>query len=206
MSEKFSTYKGYPLVRCGNQIYYGYMSDPYVIWIQILAQKEVDGYPFEVGIATIPQMNPANPKVIQQGPSICLFKKDNPQETAAAWLFAKFLTTCVEYQALVSMNNGYTPVIKSVQQHPVYAEFLAKSEGEINPQQVKSSVVKMTFAQMSAYYVPPAFVGSSAAREKVGSLLQTCLVTPLGSYASSADLIKAQFDAAITALKYDYGA
>ena len=43
MSEKFSTYKGYPLVRCGNQIYYGYMSDPYVIWIQMLAQKEVDG-------------------------------------------------------------------------------------------------------------------------------------------------------------------
>lgn len=43
MSEKFSTYKGYPLVRCGKQIYYGYMSDPYVIWIQILAQKEVDG-------------------------------------------------------------------------------------------------------------------------------------------------------------------
>lgn len=43
MSENFSTYKGYPLVRCGNHIYYGYMSDPYVIWIQILAQKEVDG-------------------------------------------------------------------------------------------------------------------------------------------------------------------
>ena len=170
------------------------------------AQKEVDGYPFEVGIATIPQMNPANPKVIQQGPSICLFKKDNPQETAAAWLFAKFLTTCVEYQALVSMNNGYTPVIKSVQQHPVYADFLAKSEGEINPQQVKSSAVKMTLAQMSAYYVSPAFVGSSAAREKVGSLLQTCLVTPLGNYANSAELIHAQFDAAIQALKYDYGA
>ena len=36
MSEKFFTYKGYPLVRNGNQIYYGYMADPYVIWIQIL--------------------------------------------------------------------------------------------------------------------------------------------------------------------------
>ena len=43
MSEKFSTYKGYPLVRSGNQLYYGYMSDPYVIWIQILGTKEVDG-------------------------------------------------------------------------------------------------------------------------------------------------------------------
>lgn len=41
--EKFNTYKGYPLVRSGNQLYYGYMSDPYVIWIQILETKEIDG-------------------------------------------------------------------------------------------------------------------------------------------------------------------
>ncbi len=43
MNEKFHTYKGYPLVRSGNQIYYGYMSDPYVIWIQIIGTKEEDG-------------------------------------------------------------------------------------------------------------------------------------------------------------------
>ncbi|MBQ1339494.1 MAG: hypothetical protein IIY35_02590 [Ruminococcus sp.] len=43
MNEKFYTYKGYPLVRNGNQIYYGYMSDPYVIWIQILGTEEKDG-------------------------------------------------------------------------------------------------------------------------------------------------------------------
>ena len=29
-------------------------------------------YPFEVGITTIPQVNPANPKVISQGPSYCI--------------------------------------------------------------------------------------------------------------------------------------
>ena len=43
MSEKFFTYKGYPLVRSGRQIYYGYMSDPYVIFIQILETKEENG-------------------------------------------------------------------------------------------------------------------------------------------------------------------
>ncbi|MBR4628418.1 MAG: hypothetical protein IKO47_12145 [Ruminococcus sp.] len=43
MSEKFSMYKGYPLVRSGNQLYYGYMSDPYVIFIQILSFKEQEG-------------------------------------------------------------------------------------------------------------------------------------------------------------------
>ena len=30
-ASKFPTYKGKPLVRCGNTIYYGDMKDPYVI-------------------------------------------------------------------------------------------------------------------------------------------------------------------------------
>ncbi len=32
---KFLEYRGKPLVRCGNAIYYGNMSDPYVILLQI---------------------------------------------------------------------------------------------------------------------------------------------------------------------------
>ena len=43
MIEKFNTYKGYPLVRHGDELYYGYMSDPYVIFIQIIGKKEQDG-------------------------------------------------------------------------------------------------------------------------------------------------------------------
>ncbi len=41
MTENFYTYKGYPLVRSGDTIYYGYMSDPYVISINILDKKKV---------------------------------------------------------------------------------------------------------------------------------------------------------------------
>ncbi|MBQ8612559.1 MAG: hypothetical protein IJ412_12745 [Oscillospiraceae bacterium] len=37
------TYKGRPLVRCKNQIYYGSMSDPYVVFMQILSTKEENG-------------------------------------------------------------------------------------------------------------------------------------------------------------------
>ncbi|HZJ78695.1 MAG TPA: hypothetical protein VFD52_07865 [Clostridia bacterium] len=39
--EKFLNYKGKPLVRSGNTIYYGYMSDPFVIVIQIVSKKKV---------------------------------------------------------------------------------------------------------------------------------------------------------------------
>ena len=50
MSEKFSTYKGFPLVRCGDEIYYGYMSDPYKIWTRILDAKEEDGEKFTTNV------------------------------------------------------------------------------------------------------------------------------------------------------------
>ena len=38
---KFLTYKGKPLVRSGNIIYYGNMSDPFVIMIQIISTRKV---------------------------------------------------------------------------------------------------------------------------------------------------------------------
>ena len=34
------TYKGRPLVRCGNDIYYGSMHDPYVVYLQVLTTKK----------------------------------------------------------------------------------------------------------------------------------------------------------------------
>ena len=37
------TYKGRPLVRCGNEIYYGSLSDPYVVFMQVLTTKEDNG-------------------------------------------------------------------------------------------------------------------------------------------------------------------
>ena len=42
-AKEFSTYKGRPLVRCGDEIYYGNMEEPYVIRLQIKSKKEVGG-------------------------------------------------------------------------------------------------------------------------------------------------------------------
>lgn len=36
-------YKGKPLVRMGNTLYYGRMQDPYVVMLQVLSTKEVNG-------------------------------------------------------------------------------------------------------------------------------------------------------------------
>ena len=127
-------------------------------------------YEFTVGIAPMPQVDVNNPKVISQGPSVTIFKKDNPQEVLASWLFAKYLATNVEYQARVSMNNGYAPVIKSVTENEVYANFLASASTE----NIQAYAVKVALEQEAAYYASPAFNGSSVAREQVGLLIQKC--------------------------------
>ena len=41
--KEFSTEKGSPLVRCGDEIDYGNMEEPYVIRLQIKSKKEVGG-------------------------------------------------------------------------------------------------------------------------------------------------------------------
>lgn len=40
-AQEFSTYKGRPLVRCGDELYYGNMSEPFVIRLQIKTKTEV---------------------------------------------------------------------------------------------------------------------------------------------------------------------
>ena len=135
--------------------------------------KEADGsYPFEVGIATIPQADVNNKKVISQGPSLCIFKKSNPQEVIASWLFVKFLTTTVEFQAEFSMASGYVPVLKSVAEHPVYAEFINSADGG---DFVSALSAKVCLEQADAYYTSPAFNGSSEARDQVGNIITKAL-------------------------------
>ena len=129
-------------------------------------------YPFEVGIATIPQVDASNAKVISQGPSLCIFQKDNPQEVIASWLFVRFLTTNVNFQAEFAMASGYVPVIKSVAENPVYAEFIANADGG---KYISALSAKVCLEQEHAYYTSPAFNGSSEARDQVGALLTKCL-------------------------------
>ena len=152
-------------------------------------------YPFEVGISTIPQVSNDNRKVISQGPSVCIFKKSNPQEVIASWLFVKYLTTTTEFQAEFSMASGYVPVLKSVAEHPVYADFLAKADGG---NYVSALSAKVCLEQADAYYTSPAFNGSSEARDQVGDLLCACLTG-----AGEADaVIEDAFEKAIEECEY----
>ena len=162
--------------------------------------KGADGYPFEVGIATVPQIDAANPKVISQGPSLCIFNKTDSQEVLASWLFVKYLTTNVDFQAEFSMVSGYIPVIKSVNDHPIYkAEFLDKADGGDN---ITALSAKVGLAQEKAYYTSPAFNGSSAARDQVGLLMQKCLTEKTNDVDG---MIKKAFEDAVAECEYQAG-
>ena len=160
--------------------------------------KGNDGsYPFEVGIAPIPQIDASKPKVISQGPSLCIFNSENPQEVVASWLFVKFLTTSVEFQAEFSMESGYVPVLKSVGEHPVYADFLSKADGGDN---IAALSAKQCLEQKDAYYVSPAFNGSSTARDQVGLVMQYSFKIPSGTDVDAQ--IKKIFKDAMTECEY----
>ena len=159
-------------------------------------------YPFEVGVALPPQINPQYPKVISQGPSLCMFNKTDKQEMAATWLFMKFLTTNVNLQAAFSTASGYAPVISDLEgKSPAYANKLATADGNAN---LQMTCVKQCLAQEKALFVSPAFIGSSGARDEVGILMQNCFVNPPAEGQSVADFIKAQFKASVDKLNYEY--
>ena len=156
-------------------------------------------YPFDVGIATIPQVSETNKKVISQGPSLCVFKKanQNPQEVVASWLFVKYLTTTVEFQAEFSMESGYVPVIKSVSDNTEYKKFIDGANGGTN---IAALSAKVCLEQEEAYYTSPAFDGSSKARDQVGALLAKCLSANDGGDVDA--MIKKAFEDAIEECEY----
>ena len=139
--------------------------------------KNDDGtYPFEVGIASIPQADQENRKVISQGPSVCMLKQKDQAVNDAAWEFLKFLLTSPEFQAEFSMASGYVPVLKSTFELEAYKEFLAGAS--TNKEGIAALSGQICMQQEDAYFTSPAFIGSSDARDQVGQLLVNYISAP----------------------------
>ncbi len=138
---------------------------------QLPAADDTGKYPFEVGIVPIPQVDTSNPKAISQGPSVCIFKNEDPQKVLASWLFLQFLTTDIAFQAEFAICSGYIPVLKEsvMRTNSVYAAELDGADGGAH---IAALSVKVALEQENSYYTSPAFVGSSKARDEVGALMQ----------------------------------
>lgn len=127
---------------------------------------------FEVEVMDIPQYDPENPLMISQGPSVCVFNKDDPQEVLASWLFAQFLLTN-DVQISYASTEGYLPVTSKAQDSAEYQDYLSRS-GEDNDYyyDVKIQASKLLMDNIDHTFVTPVFNGSASLRDAAGQLIE----------------------------------
>ena len=127
---------------------------------------------FETQVMMIPQYDPANPQMISQGPSICVFNKSDPQEVLASWLFAQFMLTN-EVQLAYAGTEGYVPVTSKAQESPAYLDYLSRS-GEDNDYyySIKLDATKLLLENIGNTFVTPVFNGSASLRNAAGQLIE----------------------------------
>ena len=127
---------------------------------------------FETEVMAIPQYDPKNPVMISQGPSICVFNKDDSQEVLASWLFAQFMLTN-EVQIAYSQTEGYAPVTTKAQKASEYQDYLTRS-GEDNQlyYDVKIDATRLLLDNTDNTFVTPVFNGSASLRNAAGQLIE----------------------------------
>lgn len=127
---------------------------------------------FETEVMTIPQYDTANPTMISQGPSVCVFNKEDPQEVLASWLFCQFLLTN-GVQIPYAQTEGYVPVTSKAQNTDEYKDYLTKG-GTDNDfyYDVKIKATKLLLDNTANTFVTPVFNGSASLRNAAGQLIE----------------------------------
>ena len=128
---------------------------------------------FETEVMAIPQFDPDHPQMISQGPSMCVFNKEDPQEVLASWLFAQYMLTN-EVQIAYSQTEGYAPVTSKAQNSAEYRDYLSRS-GEDNElyYSVKIDATRLLMENTGNTFVTPVFNGSASLRNAAGHLIET---------------------------------
>ena len=127
---------------------------------------------FETVVMPIPQYDPQNPQMISQGPSVCVFNKEDPQEVLASWLFAQYLLTN-DVQIAYSQTEGYVPVTSKAQQSEEYQDYLSRC-GEDNDfyYNIKIQASQLLLDNTENTFVTPVFNGSASVRNAAGQLIE----------------------------------
>ena len=127
---------------------------------------------FETAVRPVPQMDPEHPQMISQGPSVCIFNKEDPQEVLASWLFTQFLLTD-QVQIDYSSTEGYLPVTQSALNNEAYKEYLAASGSDQKAHySVKLDAVKLIMDHTEDTFVTPVFNGSASLRDAASYLVE----------------------------------
>lgn len=127
---------------------------------------------FETAVLPIPQYDTANPQMISQGPSICIFNKEDSGEVLASWLFAQYMLTN-DVQIAYSKTEGYIPVTHKALDSNEYQDYLSR-EGEDKNEHyaVKIQASKLLIENTENTFVTPVFNGSASLRTAAGQLIE----------------------------------
>ncbi len=138
--------------------------------IDIAEENLVD---FNIEVMSIPQYDTETPKMISQGPSLCLFNKEDSGEVLASWLFMQFLLTN-DVQIAYASTEGYVPVTLKAQNSSEYKEYLANEgiDSELH-YYVKLKATKLLIENTENTFVTPVFNGSATLRNEAGQLIET---------------------------------
>ncbi len=128
---------------------------------------------FETQVMAVPQFNVDDPKMISQGPSMCIFNREDHDEVIASWLFMQFMLTN-EVQIAYSQTEGYVPVTTKARQTDTYKDYLARC-GEDNDlyYHVKIEAAKLLLDNTANTFVTPVFNGSASLRDAAGELIES---------------------------------
>ena len=128
---------------------------------------------FEMVVTRIPQFDTSNPVMISQGPSICVFNKEDPGEVLASWLFAQYMITS-DIQIAYASTEGYIPVTEKALSDPSYVDYLSK-EGIDNDQHYapKIQASKLLIDNIDRTFITPVFNGSASLRDAAGQLIES---------------------------------
>ncbi|MBO4358427.1 MAG: extracellular solute-binding protein, partial [Erysipelotrichaceae bacterium] len=116
---------------------------------------------FTTVVRPIPQFDTSDLKMISQGPSVCVFNKEDPQHVLASWLFAQFLLTN-DVQTAYSKTEGYVPVTTKARNTPEYREYLELAGTDGNEHYiVKMDASKLLLDNTDNTFTTPVFAGSA---------------------------------------------
>ena len=137
---------------------------------------EDDMKDFETVVRAIPQYDVDEPKMISQGPSICVFNKEDPQEVLASWIFTQFLLTN-EVQIPYAQTEGYIPVTTRAHSDAEYKDYLSRSGEDTELYyDVKIAASNLVLDNIENTFVTPVFNGSADLRDAAGQLIEKVTV------------------------------
>ena len=127
---------------------------------------------FETVVRPIPQYDVDNPRMISQGPSLCIFNKADRGEVMASWLFVQYLLSN-ETQIAYSQTEGYLPVTEKAQQSEEYQDYLSRS-GEDNDKyyNIKIEATKLLMNNIDNTFTTAVFNGSTSLRNAAGEMIE----------------------------------